>query len=164
MCDGLRPLKPSHKAVKGGKGASQSTVVGPALAKTDRDRAAEVEEELVDLPAWSAEEDEEEKAAGAAAAPEPELPAVGGAVVVPVAVQDPVAGPREAESEVAAGTGAGAAAGAASELLRGLEERLAAQLTSQLAAVSQRLAAAVRAGPTQPTQLAKGTQSYARFS
>eukprot|EP01049_Picozoa_sp_SAG25_P015884 SAG25_NODE_3403_length_1095_cov_1.605422_2_plen_98_part_00 len=74
--------------MKSGKGASQGTLVGPGLAKTDRDRAAGVEEELVDLPAWSAEEDEEEKVAGAAPAPEPELAAVGGAVGVPAAEQD----------------------------------------------------------------------------
>ena len=60
--------RPRREPVKSGKGASQGTVVGPGLAKTDRDRAAGVEEELVDLPAWSAEEeDEEERAAGAAA-------------------------------------------------------------------------------------------------
>jgi len=46
-------------------------VVGPGLTKTGRDRAAGVEEEVVDLPAWSAEEDEEEKVAGAAPAQEP---------------------------------------------------------------------------------------------
>ena len=55
--------------------ASQGTVVGPGLAKTGRDRAAGVEEELVDLPAWSAEEEDEEERA-AAAGPEPEVPAV----------------------------------------------------------------------------------------
>ena len=62
--------RPRREPVRSGKGASQGTVVGPGLAKTDRDRAAGVEEELVDLPAWSAEEeDEEETAAGAVAAP-----------------------------------------------------------------------------------------------
>ena len=69
-------VRPRREPVRSGKGASQGTVVGPGLAKTDRDRAAGVEEELVDLPAWSAEgEDKEETAAGTAAAPEPELSA-----------------------------------------------------------------------------------------
>ena len=111
--------RPRREPVRSGKGASQGTVVGPGLAKTDRDRAAEVEEELVDLPAWSAEEeDKEETAAGTAAAPEPELSAVGGGVVVPAATQDLVAEAREAEAKVAAGVETGVAAGAASELPR----------------------------------------------
>jgi hypothetical protein len=137
--------RPRREPVRSGKGASQGTVVGPALAKTGRDRAAGVEEELVDLPAWSAEEDEEEEAAGTGPGPEPELPAGGGAVVEAAAVQDLVAGARGAEAKVAAGTEAVVAAGPASELLRGLEERLSAQLTQQLAAVSQRLAGTVAA-------------------
>jgi hypothetical protein len=137
--------RPRREPVRSGKGASQGTVVGPALAKTGRDRAAGVEEELVDLPAWSAEEDEEEEAAGTGPGPEPELPVGGGAVVEAAAVQDLVAGARGAEAKVAAGTEAGGAAGAAGELLRGLEERLSAQLTQQLAAVSQRLAGTVAA-------------------
>ena len=59
--------RPRREPVRSGKGASQGTVVGPRLAKTGRDRAAGVEEELVDLPAWSAEEEDgEERAAGAA--------------------------------------------------------------------------------------------------
>jgi hypothetical protein len=118
--------RPRREPVRSGKGASQGTVVGPALAKTGRDRAAGVEEELVDLPAWSAEEDEEEEAAGTGPGPEPELPAGGGAVVEAAAVQDLVAGARGAEAKVAAGTEAVVAAGPASELLRGLEERLSA--------------------------------------
>eukprot|EP01043_Picozoa_sp_COSAG02_P110099 COSAG02_NODE_46210_length_351_cov_0.250000_1_plen_62_part_10 len=36
--------RPRREPVKSGKGASQGTVVGPALAKTGRDRAAGVEE------------------------------------------------------------------------------------------------------------------------
>ena len=41
--------RPRREPVKSGKGASQGTVVGPALAKTGRDRATGVEEEIVDL-------------------------------------------------------------------------------------------------------------------
>ena len=57
--------RPRREPGKSGKGASQGTVVGPGLTKSDRDRAAGVEEELVELPAWSGEEeDKEETAAG----------------------------------------------------------------------------------------------------
>jgi hypothetical protein len=70
-----------REPVQSGKGA-QGTKVGPVLAKADRDRAAGVEEELVDLgPAWSAEEDEEEGNAGAEPAPEAPLPAATGRVL-----------------------------------------------------------------------------------
>ena len=54
-------VRPRREPVRSGKGASQGTVVGPGLAKTDRDRAAGVEEELVDLPAWSGEEEDKEE-------------------------------------------------------------------------------------------------------